>query len=140
MEKPSYCSLSRNDLALFCEFTRVYFIPMRTYSIALLLLLAACASPPPKPVPEKPAETPPRSSKPFIPLKAGLLTEYDIWEFLKASPNEKEVLNELGPPDSIWVAEDSTYQVWYYYRPEYQDYNSIEIELPSHRITGFEWD
>jgi len=45
-----------------------------------------------------------------------------------------------GAPDSVWVEEDSTYQVWYYYRPEYQDYNSIEIQLPSHRVTGFEWD
>jgi len=125
---------------LFRDFTQVYFIPMRMHSIALLLLFVACASPLPEPVPEKPVETTPSSSQPLIPLKAGLLTEYDVWEFLKTSPDEKAVLNELGPPDSIWVAEDSTYQVWYYYRPEYQDYNSIEIDLPSHRITGFEWD
>ncbi len=113
---------------------------MRMHFIALLLFLVACASPLPEPAPQNPAETAPSSSPPLIPLKAGLLTEYDVWEFLKTNPPEKEVLNELGPPDSVWVDEDSTYQVWYYYRPEYQDYNSVEIALPAHRVTGFEWD
>lgn len=118
----------------------MYFVWMRMHSITLLLLLAACASPLPEPVPANPPESTPLSAQPLIPLKAGLLTEYDVWEFLKTNPSEKDVLNELGAPDSVWVEEDSTYQVWYYYRPEYQDYNSIEIQLPSHRVTGFEWD
>ena len=78
-------------------------------------------------------------SDPFIPptikqptdrpnsLSEKLLTEYDIWEFLKENPKESEVIEMLGAPDSVWVSDEQPYYVLYYFRPALQDYNSIEF-------------
>ena len=62
------------------------------------------------------------------------------WEFLKKYPTEGEVLKYFGDPDSSWVDEYDTFKILYYYIPEYQDYNFIEIDLNSGAVSGFEWD
>ena len=62
------------------------------------------------------------------------------WEFLKKNPTEGEVLKYFGDPDSSWVDEYDTFKILYYYIPEYQDYNFIEIDLKSGAVSGFEWD
>ena len=62
------------------------------------------------------------------------------WEFLKKNPSEGEVLKYFGDPDSSWVDEYDTFKILYYYIPEYQDYNFIEIDLKSGAVSGFEWD
>ena len=62
------------------------------------------------------------------------------WEFLKKHPSEKNVLDVFGIPDSSWVDEYDEIKILYYYIPEYQDYNFIEINLKSGHVSGFEWD
>ena len=62
------------------------------------------------------------------------------WEFLKKHPTEGEVLKYFGDPDSSWVDEYDKFKILYYYIPEYQDYNFIEIDLKSGAVSGFEWD
>ena len=62
------------------------------------------------------------------------------WEFLKKNPSEGEVLKYFGDPDSSWVDENDKFKILYYYIPEYQDYNFIEIDLKSGAVSGFEWD
>ena len=62
------------------------------------------------------------------------------WEFLKKHPTEGEVLKYFGDPDSSWVDEYDKFKILYYYIPEYQDYNFIEIDLKSEAVSGFEWD
>ena len=42
--------------------------------------------------------------------------------------------------DSIWVSDEQPYYVMYYYRPTLKDYNSIELNTKSRRVTGYEWD
>ena len=103
----------------------------------IIILISACA---------------PRMSDPFIPpttkqptdrpnsLSEKLLTEYDIWEFLKENPKESEVIEMLGSPDSVWVSDEQPYYVLYYFRPALQDYNSIEFNIKFRKVTGYEWD
>ena len=35
----------------------------------------------------------------------GYMSEYEIWEFLKGNPSEKDVLDTFGFPDSVWLDE-----------------------------------
>mgnify|MGYP001040979367 FL=1 len=62
------------------------------------------------------------------------------WEFLKKNPSEGEILKYFGDPDSSWTDEYDNLKILYYYIPEYQDYNFIEINLESGNASGFEWD
>ena len=62
------------------------------------------------------------------------------WEFFEKNPSENEVLKYLGNPDSSWVDEYDKFKILYFYIPEYQDYNFIEIDLKSGNVSGFEWD
>ena len=62
------------------------------------------------------------------------------WEFLKKNPSEGEILKYFGDPDSSWTDEYDSFKILYYYIPEYQDYNFIEINLKSGDVSGFEWD
>ena len=68
------------------------------------------------------------------------LSEYDIWEFLKENPSELIVIEKLGPPDSVWVSDEEPYYVLYYFKKEIFDYNSIELDIVSRYVTGYEWD
>ena len=105
--------------------------------ILFLLLISACVLPPPAPFippPTKLSTDGPNS------LSEGLLTEYDIWEFLKENPKETDVIEMLGAPDSIWISDEQPYYIMYYYRPTLMDYNSIELNTKSRTVTGYEWD
>ncbi len=46
----------------------------------------------------------------------------------------------LGAPDSVWASDEQPYYVMYYYRPNLQDYNSVELHTKSRKVTGYEWD
>lgn len=95
--------------------------------------------------------TPP-TPDPFIPptlkdfnaknnfINKELLTEYDIWEFLKNGPGESEVIKMFGSPDSVWVNDDQSYYIMYYFQLALEDYNFIELDTKSRRVTGYEWD
>lgn len=117
---------------------------MRIILIGLVLLLAACG-PAPEPAPEAPPATPTvdelidvlnRSES----SQRWLLNEYEIWQYLKAHPSESDVLSTLGPPDSVYNDFDQTYKILYYFIPKLNDYNSIEIDAGTGRVSGFEWD
>ena len=45
-----------------------------------------------------------------------------------------------GDRDGNWIDENDKLMVYYYFIPEYQDYNFIEIEIKSGTVSGFEWD
>ena len=89
-------------------------------------------------------QTPTKLSHPTLhvssPLSRGMLTQYDIWEFLKGEPKETEVFGILGLPDSVWVADSQKYKVLYYFIESLDDYNSVELDITSKRVNGFEWD
>tara|TARA_Y100001934_G_scaffold277548_1_gene376611 strand:+ start:1167 stop:1505 length:339 start_codon:yes stop_codon:yes gene_type:complete len=70
----------------------------------------------------------------------GYMSEYEIWEFLKASPSEKDVLETFGLPDSVWLDDRESTKFLYYYISNIQDYNAIEISAKTDSVTGFEWD
>ena len=70
----------------------------------------------------------------------GYMSEYDIWEFLKESPSEKEVLDTFGFPDSVWVDDLETTKILYYFISDIQDFNTIEISAKTDSVSGFEWD
>ncbi len=119
---------------------------MRKLSFPLILLLISCGSAPdPQPVP--PAPNVPDSVPENIdaehqpdPYQRWLLNEYDIWQYLKNNPAETDVLSTLGQPDSVFMDFDQTYRVYYYFIPKLNDYNSIEIDIRTGQVTGFEWD
>ena len=70
----------------------------------------------------------------------GYMSEYDIWEFLKENPSEKEVLDTFGFPDSVWVDDLETTKFLYYFISDIQDFNTIEISAKTDSVSGFEWD
>ncbi len=105
--------------------------------LIFFILFWACVPPPPDPFippPTRQITDSPNS------LTEGLLTEYDIWEFLKDSPNEANVISTLGLPDSVWVSDEQAYYILYYYRAHLKDYNSIELNKQERKVTGYEWD
>lgn len=68
------------------------------------------------------------------------MNSYDVYLFLKESPTDLEVIVTLGSPDSVWVDEDGSVKIYYYYVPEIQDYNSVEMNPENGKVVGFEWD
>jgi len=70
----------------------------------------------------------------------GYMSEYDIWDFLKDSPTENEVLDIFGLPDSVWIDEQEITKFLYYFISDMQDYNTIEISAKTDSVSGFEWD
>ena len=103
------------------------------------MLTISCTKPPAPLLP-----TPTKSSHPTLhvssPLSRGMLTQYDVWELLKGEPKETEVFGILGLPDSVWVADSQKYKVLYYFIESLDDYNSVEIDITSKKVNGFEWD
>lgn len=85
-----------------------------------------------------------KSSNPELikptPLSEGQINSYDIFKFLKNKPARSEVINYLGIPDSVWVNDDQTTMVWYFFVEELNDFNAVEINIKTSRVTGFEWD
>ena len=70
----------------------------------------------------------------------GLMTDYEIWEFLRDNPSENVVLDNIGLPDSVWRSDNDSTKFLYYFVDKIQDYNIIEIDSYSNQVTGFEWD
>ncbi len=70
----------------------------------------------------------------------GLMTDYEVWEFLRSKPNENEVLETIGLPDSVWLSNDDSTKYLYYFIDKIQDFNLIEINSNSNNVSGFEWD
>ncbi len=68
------------------------------------------------------------------------MNDYDVWEFLNVHPSKREVLNTLGQPDSVWVDDQQQIEILYYFIPRLQDYNSVELDMKTKSVTGFEWD
>lgn len=110
---------------------------MKFHLIIILIIFLACATSPASsfvPPPTKLPSDPPSS------LDKELLTEYDIWGFLKNEPSEKAVIEMLGAPDSVWVSDEQPYYIIYYFRSKLNDYNSIEFNTKTRKVTGYEWD
>lgn len=103
------------------------------------MILTSCSKPP-IPVPE----TPTKISHPTLnissPLSEGVINQYDIWQFLKQKPLEDEVFDLLGLPDSVWISDNDKYKILYYYVEFLDDYNSVEINVNTLKVNGFEWD
>tara|TARA_B110000014_G_C19961279_1_gene497517 strand:+ start:384 stop:719 length:336 start_codon:yes stop_codon:yes gene_type:complete len=111
---------------------------VRFYYILIIIVLSC--SKPPEPIPE----TPTKISHPTIniasPLSQGIINQHDVWQFLKQNPAEPEVFDLLGLPDSVWIPDNQKYKILYYYVEFLDDYNSIEINVNTMKVNGFEWD
>ncbi len=110
--------------------------------LLLGILIFSCAPPP---EPPKPVIMPPiKSSQPDFSSKTlfgqGLMTEYEIWEFLREKPSESIVLETLGLPDSVWLDDNNSTKFLYYFISEYQDYNTVEVDVQTNLVSVFEWD
>ena len=111
------------------------------FRILLFGLLTSCAVPPPP----KPVLMPPTKALASQPNEEtiytlGYMSDYEIWEFLKENPSEKDVLDTFGFPDSVWLDDGESTKYLYYFISEMQDYNTIEISARSDSVSGFEWD
>ncbi|MCK5330671.1 MAG: hypothetical protein KAK01_04615 [Candidatus Marinimicrobia bacterium] len=119
---------------------------MRIVLILLVLILISCG-PVPEPIPEPAVEKTPEpvaeysdDSNVSDPYQRWLMNEFDIWQYLKNNPAESDVLTTLGEPDSVFMDFDQTCRILYYFIPKLSDYNSIEINVETGQVSGFEWD
>ena len=103
-------------------------------------MIALSCSTTPVPVPETPTKISHPSMDMSSPLSEGIINQYDVWQFLKQNPEESEVFDLLGLPDSVWTSDDQKYKVLYYYVEFLDDYNSVEINVKSMTVNSFEWD
>lgn len=107
---------------------------------ALIFIIAGCSSTEPRElISIKTKKTHPELVQP-TPFSQGLINSYDIFAFLKDHPDPDQVVSYLGLPDSVWVDDEWSAMIWYYFIDEFKDYNSIEINVKKFRVTGFEWD
>ena len=111
----------------------------RIYLIGLILY-SCTAPPPPKPVimPQTKKSGPEQIQETVYSIC--YMSEYDIWEFLKESPAETDVIDTFGLPDSVWLDDGRSTKFLYYFISEMQDYNTIEISAVTDSVSGFEWD
>tara|TARA_B100000214_G_scaffold361816_1_gene325618 strand:- start:283 stop:618 length:336 start_codon:yes stop_codon:yes gene_type:complete len=109
------------------------------YPLLLAILLFSCASPL-KVVVLPPTKKTTSELKNNTIYTLGYMSEYEIWEFLKGNPSEKDVLDTFGFPDSVWLDELESTKFLYYFISEMQDYNTIEISAKTDSVSGFEWD
>ena len=70
----------------------------------------------------------------------GYMSGYDIWEFLREKPSQTDVIETFGLPDSVWLDDLQTTKFLYYFISDIQDYNTIEINVSTDSVSGFEWD
>ena len=109
--------------------------------LILFIFISSCVSTPPQnPLLIPPLKNSLGGEKQETIYTLGYMSEYDIWEFLKGRPMEKEVLDTFGYPDSVWVDDLKTTKFLYYYISEIQDFNTIEISAKTDSVSGFEWD
>ena len=107
----------------------------------LFIFICSCVfTPPPNPILIPPLKKSLGGEKQNTVYTLGYMSEYDIWEFLKESPSEKEVLDTFGFPDSVWVDDLETTKILYYFISDIQDFNTIEISAKTDSVSGFEWD
>jgi len=97
-------------------------------------------TPPPIPIIIPPLKSSLGGEKQETLYTLGYMSEYDIWEFLKENPTEKEVLETFGFPDSVWLNDSETIKFLYYFISDMQDFNTIEISAKTDSVSGFEWD
>ncbi|MFL3006344.1 MAG: hypothetical protein ACJZ1R_09280 [Candidatus Neomarinimicrobiota bacterium] len=116
---------------------------LTTMFLRLFLFVFICScvfTPPPNPILIPPLKKSLGGEKQKTVYTLGYMSEYDIWEFLKESPSEKEVLDTFGFPDSVWVDDLETTKFLYYFISDIQDFNTIEISAKTDSVSGFEWD
>ena len=107
----------------------------------LLIFIYSCVfTPPPNPIVIPPLKISLNGEKQETLYTLGYMSAYDIWEFLKESPTEKEVLDTFGFPDSVWIDDLETTKFLYYFISDIQDFNTIEISAKTDSVSGFEWD
>ena len=90
---------------------------MHIIILALISLFFSCASEVKSP---KLYSLPPtKSSRPDLVEKTmfslGLMTDYEIWEFLRDKPSENVVLDNIGLPDSVWRSDNDSTKFLYYF-------------------------
>ncbi len=106
----------------------------------ILILICISCSKPPAPIPPTPTKISHPTLNNTSPLSEGVINQYDIWQFLNQKPVEPEVFELLGLPDSVWVSDDEKYKILYYYIEFLDDYNSVEINVKTMKVSSFEWD
>ena len=107
----------------------------------LLIFIYSCVfTPPPNPIVIPPLKSSLNGEKQETLYTLGYMSAYDIWEFLKESPTEKEVIDTFGFPDSVWIDDLETTKFLYYFISDIQDFNTIEISAKTDSVSGFEWD
>ena len=107
----------------------------------LFIFICSCVfTPSPNPILIPPLKKSLAGKKQNTVYTLGYMSEYDIWEFLKENPSEKEVLDTFGFPDSVWVDDLETTKILYYFVSDIQDFNTIEISAKTDSVSGFEWD
>ena len=107
----------------------------------LLIFIYSCVfTPPPNPIVIPPLISSLNGNEQETLYTLGYMSEYDIWEFLKERPTEKEVLDTFGFPDSVWIDDLETTKFLYYFISDIQDFNTIEISAKTDSVSGFEWD
>jgi len=109
------------------------------YYVLLLISLYSCINPP-KPILLPPVKDLKHGLVEETIYTLGYMSKYDIWEFLKDNPSQRDVLDTFGPPDSVWLNEIQSTKFLYYFIPDFQDYNTIEISAKTDSVSGFEWD
>ena len=107
----------------------------------LFIFICSCVfTPSPNPILIPPLKKSLAGKKQNTVYTLGYMSEYDIWEFLKENPSEKEVLDTFGLPDFVWVDDLETTKILYYFISDIQDFNTIEISAKTDSVSGFEWD
>ena len=104
------------------------------------MMICISCSRPPVLVPETPTKITHPTLNTASPLSEGIINQYDVWQFLKHEPVESEVFDLLGLPDSVWISDNEKYKILYYYVEFLDDYNSVEINVNTMKVNGFEWD
>ena len=117
-----------------------YFLVMLLRLFLFTFVFSCVFSPPVKPTIMPPIKKTLSGKKQETLYTLGYMSEYDIWEFLKDSPTENEVLDTFGLPDSVWIDDAQITKFLYYFISDMQDYNTIEISAKTDSVSGFEWD
>ena len=110
------------------------------FRILFIGLFISCATQPPRPIVMPSTKNMITGPVEETIYTLGYMSEYDIWEFLKGSPSEKDVLETFGFPDSVWLDDEQSTKYLYYYISKIRDYNTIEVSVLTDSVSGFEWD
>jgi len=114
---------------------------MKWLSFTLLIVLfSGCSATQPR---EKIIIQTKRSNPELVqptPFSEGQINDYDVFEFLQNKPDRTNIVSYIGLPDSVWINDEQSSMVWYYFIEDIKDYNAVEINIESSKATGFEWD